>query len=93
MTKRLRPSPSSLQQSQSGRSRSGRGWSSLRQNSRSRRGFGAALFRRLGTLATERGYGRLELTALDWNEPAIEFYRRFGAQPMAEWTTWRIDLE
>ncbi len=56
-------------------------------------GFGAALFRRLGALATERGYGRLELTALDWNEPAIEFYRRFGAPPMAEWTTWRIDLE
>ena len=56
-------------------------------------GHGARLFRRLGQLAIERGYGRLELTALDWNEPAIAFYRRFGAHPMSEWTTWRIDGE
>lgn len=55
------------------------------------KGHGAALFRRLGQLAVERGYARLELTALDWNEPALAFYRSWGAIPMSEWTTWRLD--
>jgi len=37
-----------------------------------------------------RGCGRLEWTVLDWNEPAIRFYRSLGAQPMDEWTVNRV---
>lgn len=38
----------------------------------------------------ERGYGRLEWWVLDWNENAQGFYRQRGAQPMEEWTVWRL---
>jgi hypothetical protein len=38
----------------------------------------------------ERGYGRFEWSVLDWNEPALEFYRALGAQPMSEWTVHRL---
>jgi len=55
------------------------------------KGHGAALFRRLGQLCVERGCARLELTALNWNEPALAFYRSWNATPMTEWTTWRLD--
>jgi GNAT superfamily N-acetyltransferase len=53
-------------------------------------GTGRALLRRLAEIAVERGCGRLELAALDWNEPAIGFYRRHGAEPMDEWTVYRF---
>jgi GNAT superfamily N-acetyltransferase len=53
-------------------------------------GTGRALLQRLAEIAVERGCGRLELAALDWNEPAIGFYRRHGAQPMSEWTVFRF---
>ena len=43
--------------------------------------------------AVERGCGRLEWSVLDWNEPAIGFYRALGARPMDEWTVYRIDDE
>ena len=47
----------------------------------------------LARLAVERGCGRLEWSVLDWNEPAIGFYRALGARPMDEWTVYRIDDE
>lgn len=55
------------------------------------RGLGRALLARLAGLAVERGCGRLEWAVLDWNEPAHAFYRRLGAAPTEEWTTWRLD--
>lgn len=54
------------------------------------RGFGEAMFRRLGQIAVERRCDRLEWVVLDWNESAIGFYRKLGARPMDEWTVFRI---
>ena len=53
-------------------------------------GAGKALLARLAQLTVERRYGRLEWVVLDWNEPAIGFYKRLGALPMDEWTTYRV---
>jgi GNAT superfamily N-acetyltransferase len=55
-----------------------------------RRGIGAALFNRLAQIACERKCGRFEWSALDWNTPAIEFYKKMGARAMAEWTVFRL---
>jgi GNAT superfamily N-acetyltransferase len=55
-----------------------------------RRGIGEALLAHLAALARSRGCGRLEWSVLDWNEPAIGFYRRLGAVPMEEWTVFRM---
>lgn len=55
-----------------------------------RQGVGDALFQRLADVCRERGYGRLELSALDWNELAQRFYRRRGGVALDEWTTWRL---
>lgn len=54
------------------------------------RGLGRALIGSLAALCVERGYTRLEWTVLDWNEPAVAFYRSLGATPMDEWTTQRL---
>jgi GNAT superfamily N-acetyltransferase len=54
------------------------------------RGLGAALLAHLASLAVARGCGRLEWAVLDWNEPAIGFYRRLGAEAMTEWTVNRV---
>lgn len=54
------------------------------------RGVGTALLARLARLALERDCGRLEWSVLDWNEPAIGFYRRLGASSMDDWTTFRL---
>jgi GNAT superfamily N-acetyltransferase len=54
------------------------------------RGLGAALLQRLAQLAVERGCGRLEWAVLDWNEPAIGFYRRLGADVMPDWRICRL---
>ena len=54
------------------------------------RGFGGALLRHVAGVAVERGCGRLEWAVLDWNEPAIGFYRKLGAGPLDEWTTYRM---
>lgn len=54
------------------------------------RGYGRALLQQLARLAVERGYGRVEWWCLDWNTPSIEFYRSLGAQPMSDWTTYRL---
>ena len=53
-------------------------------------GIGKALLRELARLAVERGCGRLEWSVLDWNEPAIQFYRSLGAEAKDEWTTFRL---
>ena len=53
-------------------------------------GHGKALFKELARIAVARGCGRLEWAVLDWNSPAIGFYRRLGAQAMDEWTTYRL---
>jgi len=54
------------------------------------RGIGLALFRAVAAITVERGYARMEWSVLDWNEPAIGFYRRLGATSMDEWTTNRL---
>lgn len=53
-------------------------------------GFGKALFSHVARIAVERGCGRMEWAVLDWNEPAIGFYRRLGARAMDEWTVYRL---
>lgn len=54
------------------------------------RGYGKALLKRLAAIAVERGCGRLEWWCLDWNKPSIDFYLSLGAEPMSDWTTYRI---
>jgi GNAT superfamily N-acetyltransferase len=54
------------------------------------KGYGRALLIHLAKIARERGCGRLEWAVLDWNEPAIEFYRKLGAKPLDEWTVFRL---
>jgi GNAT superfamily N-acetyltransferase len=53
-------------------------------------GCGAALLRHLAHLAVDRGCGRFEWSVLDWNQRAIDFYKGLGAQPMDDWTIFRI---
>jgi len=55
------------------------------------RGHGKALFVELAKLATARNCGRLEWAVLDWNEPAIGFYKSLGAVAKDEWTTYRLN--
>jgi GNAT superfamily N-acetyltransferase len=55
------------------------------------KGIGKILLSYLGKLAIERDCGRIEWSVLDWNEPAIQFYKKLGAKPMDEWTVFRID--
>jgi GNAT superfamily N-acetyltransferase len=54
-------------------------------------GLGRALLARLAQIALERDCARLEWSVLDWNEPALRFYRSLGATPMDEWTVQRVD--
>ena len=54
------------------------------------RGYGKAALRELARIARERGCGRLEWWCLDWNRPSVDFYLSLGAQPMGEWTTYRL---
>jgi GNAT superfamily N-acetyltransferase len=54
------------------------------------RGVGRALLARLAALAVERGCGRFEWSVLDWNERAIRVYESLGAEPMREWTVYRV---
>lgn len=54
------------------------------------RGIGKQLLVRLAQIAVERGCARMEWAVLDWNEPAIAFYRSLGARPMSEWTIFRL---
>ena len=54
------------------------------------RGYGKALLQHLARVCDERGYGRFQWWVLDWNSPAIEFYRSLGAVAMDEWTVYRV---
>jgi GNAT superfamily N-acetyltransferase len=56
-------------------------------------GYGKALLVELARICVERGYPRLEWAVLDWNQPAIGFYRGLGAEPMDEWTVNRLQGE
>jgi GNAT superfamily N-acetyltransferase len=55
-----------------------------------RQGVGRALFLHLARVALERKCGRFEWSVLDWNQPAIAFYRSLGAVPLVEWTVFRL---
>ena len=55
-----------------------------------RQGVGRQLLRELAQRAVADGCGRLEWSVLDWNEPAVRFYRSIGARPMDEWTVYRL---
>ena len=57
------------------------------------KGYGRALLVHLARIAQERGCGRMEWAVLDWNEPAIQFYRKLGAAPNEEWTVFRLTSE
>jgi GNAT superfamily N-acetyltransferase len=58
-----------------------------------RHGVGRALFSRVAKLAVERRCGRFEWSVIDWNEPAIAFYKSLGAEPVSEWTIFRLTGE
>ena len=53
-------------------------------------GYGRAILRKLAQIAVERGCSRLEWWCLDWNKPSIDFYLSLGAEPMSDWTVYRI---
>lgn len=55
-----------------------------------RNGIGRALLRYLAGVCIERGYTRFQWAVLDWNQPAIDFYKSLGAVPMDEWTVFRL---
>ncbi|HIX24744.1 MAG TPA: GNAT family N-acetyltransferase [Candidatus Lachnoclostridium avicola] len=54
------------------------------------RGYGKGILKKLAAIALERGCGRLEWWCLDWNKPSIDFYLSLGAEPMSDWTVYRI---
>ncbi len=56
-------------------------------------GVGKAILKKLAQTAVERGCGRVEWWCLNWNRPSIEFYRSLGAEPMKEWTVYRLTGE
>ena len=57
------------------------------------KGYGKATLKELARIAVSRGCGRFEWWCLDWNRPSIDFYLSLGAQPMNEWTTYRLTGE
>jgi GNAT superfamily N-acetyltransferase len=54
------------------------------------KGYGRALLVHLAKIARDRGCGRMEWAVLDWNEPALKFYKNLGAAPLNEWTVFRL---
>ena len=54
-------------------------------------GIGKALLQHVAQLTSQRNYGRLEWAVLDWNQPAIDFYKSLGAKPLDDWTTFRLN--
>ncbi len=56
-------------------------------------GIGRKLLEHLARITVQRGWGRLEWSVLDWNEPSIAFYKKLGAKPMDEWTVFRLTGE
>ena len=57
------------------------------------KGYGKAILQKLAAIARERGCGRMEWWCLDWNKPSIDFYRSLGAEPMSDWTVYRLTGE
>ncbi len=57
------------------------------------KGYGKALLKKLAQIAVERGCGRLEWWCLNWNQPSIDFYLSLHAEPMKDWTVYRIDQD
>jgi len=55
-----------------------------------KKGYGKAILKKLAQIAVERKCGRLEWWCLDWNQPSIDFYLSLGAEPMEDWTVYRI---
>ena len=54
------------------------------------KGYGKGLLRKLAQIAVERGCGRLDWSCLDWNKPSIDFYLSLGAEPLDQWTVYRL---
>ena len=54
------------------------------------KGYGKRILQKLAAIAVERKCGRLEWWCLDWNQPSIDFYLSLGAEPMSDWTVYRI---
>ena len=57
------------------------------------KGYGKAILQKLAAIALERGCGRMEWWCLDWNRPSIDFYCSLGAEPMSDWTVYRLTGE
>ena len=57
------------------------------------KGIGKALLDKIISIAKERNYGRVEWSVLDWNEPAIDFYKKIGAKPLDDWTIFRLTAD
>lgn len=55
------------------------------------KGYGKKLLLHLAAIAKEKNCGRMEWSVLNWNEPAINFYKSLGAKPMEEWSVYRLD--
>ena len=54
------------------------------------RGYGKATFKEIARMAVQRGCGRMEWWCLDWNQPSIDFYLSLGAEPLRDWTVYRL---
>ena len=54
------------------------------------KGYGKAIIKKLASIAVERECGRFEWWCLDWNKPSIDFYLSLGAEPMSDWTVYRV---
>ena len=57
------------------------------------KGYGKAILQKLTAIAVERGCGRMEWWCLDWNQSSIDFYKSLGAEPMSDWTVYRLTGE
>ncbi len=57
------------------------------------KGIGKALLDKIISIAKERNYGRVEWSVLDWNESAIDFYKKIGAKPLEDWTIFRLTAD
>ena len=57
------------------------------------KGYGKAILQRLAAISRERGCGRMEWWCLDWNQPSIGCYKSLGAEPMSDWTVYRLTGE
>lgn len=56
-------------------------------------GYGKAFFKYIANIGKKSGYGRMEWSCLDWNRPSIEFYLSMGAEPMNDWTAYRLNSD